>query len=210
MNFASVLRIASRCIACAAVLCAVEAATVFAGGLDQAKAGLSALSDGDYAKAVALLTEAIDSNELPVEQTYLFYTARGIARAAAGNADAAVEDYSQALERHPGDVVAVYNRGNAYFSLHHYDQAIGDYTKALEIEATDAKALNNRGSAWFKKGNLQSAMANYSMAIAVDPGDPDFYLNRGKVYEALGDPDKAREDFLQVKRLDPSAKTPLD
>ena len=48
------------------------------------------------------------------------------------------------------------------------------------------------------------------MAIAADPGDPDLFLNRGKVYEALGDADKAREDFLQVKRLDPSAKTPLD
>jgi len=186
------------------------AGTAFAGGLDQAKAGLAALSAEEYPKAVALLTEAIDSNELPDEQAHVFYTARGYARAAGGDPDAALEDYTKALERSPGDVVAAYNRGNAYFALHHYDQAIGDYSKALEAGAADARALNNRGAAWFKKGNLQSAMANYSLAISVDPGDPDFYLNRGKVYEALGDPDKAREDFLQVKKLDPSARTPLD
>ena len=75
---------------------------------------------------------------------------------------------------------------------------------------TNARALNNRGAAWFKKGNLQSALANFSLAIALNDDDPDVYLNRGKVYEAMGQPDKAREDFLQVKKIDPTSKTPLD
>ena len=94
--------------------------------------------------------------------------------------------------------------------MRQYDQAIDDYSRALDIDVTNAKALNNRGAAWFKKGNLQSAMANFTLALAVDAEDPDIFLNRGKVYEAMGEPEKAREDFLQVKRLDPSAKTPLD
>jgi len=181
-----------------------------AGGLDQAKAGLAALSAQEYKKAITHLTEAIDSNELPEEQAYLFYTARGYAKAAEGNFKAAIEDYSKALEKKPEYVAAAYNRGNAYFALRHYDQAISDYSKVLENDVTDAKALNNRGAAWFKKGNLQSAMANYAMAIALTPEDADLYLNRGKVYEALGDADNAREDFSQVKKLDSSAKTPLD
>lgn len=188
----------------------VGATAAQAGGLDQAKAGLAALADQDYHQAVTLLTEAMDSNELPGEQVHLFLAARGYAKAALGDYNAAIEDYSKALEKDAGYLPAVFNRGNAYFALHHYDLAIGDYSKALEADVKDAKALNNRGAAWFKKGNLQSAMANYSMAIAAAPDDPDLYLNRGKVYEALGEADKAREDFLQVKKLDPSAKTPLD
>ena len=185
-------------------------AAASAGGLEQAKAGLDALESGDTQKAVILLTEAIDSGELPEEQAYLFYTARGYARAADGDFQAAIDDYTQALAKKPGYGPAAYNRGNAYFHMHRYEQAIADYSKALESDVGDIRSLNNRGAAWFKKGNLQSAMANYAMAIAVDPGDPDLFLNRGKVYEALGDADKAREDFLQVKKLDPSAKTPLD
>jgi tetratricopeptide (TPR) repeat protein len=181
-----------------------------AGGLEQAKAGLAALSSEDYPQAVTHLTEAIDSNELPEEQVYAFYTARGFAKAAMGDGDAAIEDYSKALEKKPDYAPAAYNRGNAYFSQRRYDQAIADYSRVLEVNITDAKALNNRGAAWFKKGNLQSAMANYTLAIAAASEDPDLFLNRGKVYEALGDADKAREDFLQVKRLDPSARTPLD
>ncbi|MHC1789551.1 tetratricopeptide repeat protein [Solidesulfovibrio sp.] len=181
-----------------------------AGGLDQARAGLAALAGQDWRMAVTLLSEAIDSNELPEEQHHLFLAARGYAKAALGNYQAAIVDYSKVLEKDAGFQAAMFNRGNAHFALHHYDLAISDYSKALEADVADARALNNRGAAWFKKGNLQSAMANYTMAMAVAPDDPDLYLNRGKVYEALGDADKAREDFLQVKKLDPSAKTPLD
>ncbi len=181
-----------------------------AGGIDQAKAGLTALTDGDAAKAATLLTEAIDSNELPEEKAALFYAARAQARAALGDLPEAIDDYTTALEKQPRDADAAYNRGNAHFALRQYDQAIDDYSKTLEIDVANAKALNNRGAAWFKKGNLQSALANFALAIAVDAEDPDVFLNRGKVYEAMGEPEKAREDFLQVKRLDPSAKTPLD
>lgn len=181
-----------------------------AGGLDQAKAALTALSAEDYHDAVTQLTEAMDSNELPGEQVHLFLAARGYAKAALGEYNAAIEDYSKALDKKAGYVTALFNRGNANFALHHYDLAINDYTKALETDVKDARVLNNRGAAWFKKGNLQSSMANYSMAIEAAPDDPDLFLNRGKVYEALGEADKAREDFLQVKKLDPSAKTPLD
>ena len=181
-----------------------------AGGLDQAKAGLTALATQDYRQAITQLTDAMDSNELPGEQIHLFLVARGYAKAALGDYNAAIEDYAKALEKNAGYAPALFNRGNAYFALRHYDLAINDYTKALELDVKDANSLNNRGAAWFKKGNLQSAMANYSMAIAVAPDDPDLYLHRGKTYEALGEADKAREDFLQVKKLDPSAKTPLD
>ncbi len=185
-------------------------AAAFAGGLDQAKAGLSALEAAEYQKAITHLTQAIDSNELPEGQAYLFFAARGYAKAAEGDFKAAIDDYTVSLTKNPNYAAAAYNRGNANFSLHHYDQAISDYSRVLESDVTDAKALNNRGAAWFKKGNLQSALANYTMAIAVNPDDPDFFLNRGKVYEAMGEADKARDDFLQVKKLDPSAKTPLD
>ena len=185
-------------------------AAAWAGGLEQARAGLAALESGDTEKAVTLLTEAIDSGELPDEQAHLFYTARGFARAADGDYQAAIDDYTQAMAKKPGYAPAAYDRGNAYFHMHQYEQAIADYSKALETNVGDIRSLNNRGAAWFKKGNLQSAMANYSMAIAAAPDDSDLFLNRGKVYEALGDADKAREDFLQVKKLDPSAKTPLD
>ena len=210
MSVAALVDCLLRGAAAAGLVVVLAMGQAVAGGLDQAKAGLVALSARDFRKAVIHLTEAIDSNELPEEQAYLFYAARGYARAAEGDINAAIEDYSKALEKNPRYAPAVYNRGNAYFTLRHYDQAIGDYTKVLELDVTDAKALNNRGAAWFKKGNLQSAMANYAMGIAIAPDDPDLFLNRGKVYEALGDADKAREDFLQVKRLDPSAKTPLD
>ncbi len=191
-------------------LAALAAGPALAGGIDQAKAGLLALKKGDNTKAVTLLTDALDSNELPVEKISLFYAARGEAHAACGEPAKAITDYSKALALAPHNAAVAYNRGNAHFCLHHYDKAIADYSLALDIDVGNAKAFNNRGAAWFKKGNLQSALANFSLAINLDPEDPDIFLNRGKVYEALGAPEKARTDFLQVKKLDPSAKTPLD
>jgi len=180
------------------------------GGLDQATNGLTALAAGEYRKAIALLTQAIDSNGLPEGQTHVYFAARGYAKAAEGDFMGAVEDDTAALNRHPGYRLALFNRGNAYFAMRRYDLAISDYSRLLNTDPNDANALNNRGAAWFCKGNLQSALANYSQAIALAPEDPDPLLNRGKVYEALGDVDKARGDFLHIKQLDPSAKTPLD
>ena len=204
------MKISRLLAACALCLPACLGNPALAGGLDQAKSALAALDAKEYPSAIAQLTEAMDSNELPAEQAHLFLAARGYARSALGDYNAAIEDYSKAVQLDASYVAAVYNRGTAHFALRQYDQAIDDYSLALETDANDAKLLNNRGSAWFKKGNLQSAMANFSLAIEASPDDPDLYLNRGKVYEALGEPDKAREDFLQVKKLDSSAKTPLD
>jgi len=184
--------------------------TPAAAGLEQATSGLTALAAGEYRKAIPLLSQAIDSNGLPEGQSYLFYAARGYARAAEGDFMGAVEDDTAALTRHPEYRPALFNRANAYFAMRRYDQAISDYSRLLTANANDTDALNNRGAAWFCKGNLQSALANYSQAVALAPEDPDPLLNRGKVYEALGEIDKARGDFLRIKQLDPSAKTPLD
>jgi tetratricopeptide (TPR) repeat protein len=181
-----------------------------AGGLQQAAAGLTALAAGENQRAVTLLTEALDSNEMPESETYLFLTARGFARAASGDYKAAIVDYNTALAAHPGFAPALYNRGNAQFALHRDDLAIADYTRALELDANDSKALNNRGAAWFRKGNLQSALANYTQALQIAPDDPDILLNRGKVYEAMGEDARARDDFTRIKQIDPTARTPLD
>ncbi len=155
------------------------------------------------------MTEALDSNEMPESETYLFLTARlgpgGFGWTTRRPLSIITPRWLSIPVMRP-----LYNRGNAQFALHRDDLAIADYTRALELDANDSKALNNRGAAWFRKGNLQSALANYTQALQIAPDDPDILLNRGKVYEAMGEDARARDDFTRIKQIDPTARTPLD
>ena len=79
------MKISRLLAACLLCLPTCLGGPVLAGGLDQAKAALAALDAKEYSSAIAQLTEAMDSNELPAEQAHLFLAARGYARAAMGD-----------------------------------------------------------------------------------------------------------------------------
>jgi tetratricopeptide (TPR) repeat protein len=69
-----------------------------------------------------------------------------------GQFEAAIEDYTTAIELNPSHCRAYYNRAFSHDKLHQYEAAISDYTQALEIEPGNATALHNRGSLFERLG----------------------------------------------------------
>lgn len=124
----------------------------------------------------------------------------------AGDAQAAVTDYSQAIDSRslPPDVLAnaLLNRGLAYQRLNEHAFAIDDYTAALRIDALSGKvralALYNRGLSYQRLERSSAAMEDYTSALFLDAAFSHAYYSRGTLLRdqgqylfALADFDKA-------------------
>jgi len=133
----------------------------------------------------------------------------------AGDAQAAVTDYSQAIDSRalPPDVLAnaLLNRGLAYQRLNEHEFAVDDYTAALRIDALSGKvralALYNRGLSYQRLERNSLAMEDYTSALFLDVEFSHAYYSRGTLLRdsgqylfALADFDKA----LHYKYPDPA------
>jgi Flp pilus assembly protein TadD len=160
------------------VLCFVSLA--WAGGLDDAQAGLAAQNRGDYDEAIRLFTKAIESGDLSQETLISVYNSRANTWDAKRDYDHAIADYSKAIELSPKNAIAkltYYGRGYAWRKKGDYDRAIADYTKAIELDPNFTYAYGSRGYAWRKKGGYDRAIADYTKVIELDPKDADTYNN---------------------------------
>ena len=128
---------------------------------------------------------------------------RGVLYEQAGNKEAAIKDYSEAIKLDPSNAIAFFNRGNAYDQSGDYDKAIADYSEAIKLEPNDADAYNNRGQAYDNKGEFDLAIADYTAAIRIDKEDSRAYYNRGLTRTNKGEFDKAIADFDQAIKLSP-------
>ena len=80
-------------------------------------------------------------------QTTEEYNHRGITKAKLKDYEAAIADFTKAIEINPNNEQAYYNRGNAKSKLKDYKGAIADFNKAIKINPKDFDAYNSRGLA---------------------------------------------------------------
>ena len=74
--------------------------------------------------------------------------------------EAAVRDFSKAIELNPEYATAYNNRGFAYMKLSKYNEAIIDFDKAIELNSKYATAYNNREIAYNKLNDKESIIDN--------------------------------------------------
>ena len=110
----------------------------------------------------------IEPTGLPAQQDFSFYEKRGNENIAKGNFEAAVNDFTRAIEMNGTDVGVLLGRGTSYFNRNSYTLAIADYTKAIELDPKNAAHYANRAEAQEKKGNVDLAVADYKKALDLD------------------------------------------
>ncbi len=111
--------------------------------------------------------------------------------------------YNHTLNVTEHNMLAHYNRGQAYYSIGSYRQAIEDNDEAIKIDPRYAEAYNNRGSAYADLGNAMRAIEDYNKAIEYKPHFADAYYNRGNSYMSLGKQRQAIEDYDRFIEIDP-------
>lgn len=87
-----------------------------------------------------------------------------------GRFEAAIADYTMAVQLNPQHCRAYYNRAFSHDRLNRFEDAIADYSRALDIEPGNATALHNRGSLFERLGRLQEALHDFSQAISMERG----------------------------------------
>ena len=97
-----------------------------------------------------------------------FYSKRADASLAKGEVDAALADYSKALEIKTDDPGLYVSRGKALFTKKSFDQSVKDYDKAIELAPKTAVAFLNRGASYEKLGEVQKALSDYKSAADLD------------------------------------------
>ena len=121
----------------------------------------------------------------------------------AGKYNAALREYTKAVELNPDYSNAYNNRGHVYNILGNHKRAIIDLTKAIELNPNNASAYNNRGYAYGALGNIEKAMEDFGIAIEQNPNSVNAYNNRGFMKSNMGNNEQAIKDFNKAIELNP-------
>lgn len=157
----------------------------------------------DGSRALEWFNKAADQGDAG-GVTYIGY-AHFLGQGVSKDYDLAIANYSEAIRRDPGFLLAYLNRGNAYSAKGDYDRAIADYTKTIQIDPDYAYAYAERGAAYRRKGDNDTAIADLSEAIRRNPKIATVYNERGNAYHAKQDMDRALSDYSEAIRLDPKS-----
>jgi tetratricopeptide (TPR) repeat protein len=136
-------------------------------------------------------------------QTAIDYVMRGTAYAQLSNTEAAIEDYTSAIDLNPRMVVAYNNRGNLRQYLGDLDGAIEDFSLVLEIDKQSPIAYNNRGIVYTYLKRYPEAIDDYTKALELQQNFTSAYNNRANAYCHINEFDKAIADYSQSIAFDP-------
>ena len=130
---------------------------------------------------------------------------RAIAYQRSGNIDAAISDYTSAVEFFPADEPSPqYNRAQAYRSKGEFDKALADFTHVIEVAPHHPDGYRGRGLLYSVMGREDKAITDFTKAIDRSSEDAELYYNRGRSFSRLDDYDNALIDLDKALEIDPS------
>jgi protein O-mannosyl-transferase len=122
----------------------------------------------------------------------------------AGQPEAAIPQYLEAIRLRPGLVDSYYNLGNALTELGRLPAAADEYQAALALEPGMAEAHYNLGNVLVRLGRKEDALGQYREAVRLKPDYIDAQDNLGSVLFDLGRLPAALAQYRKVLALDPS------
>jgi len=121
------------------------------------------------------------------------------------NHEAALKDFSKAIELYPDYVVAIANRGVTHENLGQKDEAIADLEKAISINPNSPnpdfvfKIANLR----YLLNDFTGAVADYNRLLAMDKMYPRIYSKRAGSEAMMGQTQEALRDAGLALHVDP-------
>jgi len=86
-----------------------------------------------------------------------------------GNMQAAIENYTYAIEMDPKNYTYLTNRATAYASMKLWEKSLRDSEKSLTLNPDWTKGHYRKAIALFELGRLQEAVASFKIASSLDP-----------------------------------------
>ena len=161
---------------------------------------LKLAQQGDYTKAIALLSYLIDHHP----ENAVDYNNRGLIYFQSGDRQKALRDYNKALDLNSKLASAYNNRANYYAACGQLTAALSDYEQALDISPHHVRAWINRSITLRDLEEYGEAIENLEIAMLFGQLKGHIWAERGRTYHLWGDWNCAIADYRRAL-----AKLPL-
>ena len=188
-----------------------------AGPVEDGNAGLEALQQGDYKRAVTLFTHALASSKLVGDDREFAYSQRGAAYLKQGNYAAATADFQRALKLKPDDADA---QAGLEEAQSHADEGPpqrgggGGGSGGGATSAGGAAQAAQAGMQALNNGDYSAAISQFTRALnsgRLSDDDRELALiSRGKAYAGKGQYAEATQDFNKALHLKPDDQEAQD
>ena len=155
---------------------------------------LKLAQQGDYTKAIALLSHLIDHHP----ENAVDYNNRGLIYFQSGDGHKALCDYNKALDLNSKLVSAYNNRANYYAACGQLTAALADYEQALDLNPHYVRAWINRSITLRDLGEYAEAIDNLETALLFGQLKGHIWAERGRTYHIWGDWNCAIADYRRA------------
>jgi tetratricopeptide (TPR) repeat protein len=128
----------------------------------------------------------------------------GVQLSNAGNHDAAIAKFQEAIAIIPTCYNCYNNIAYSYTAKKDYANAETAYKKSMEVKPDDAAAYVGLAGIYFNTGKAADAKPLVEKAVSIDPSNPDAHYIYGMTLVAEN-PAKAKSEFEEFVKLAPSA-----
>lgn len=144
-----------------------------------------AISKEEYNRALSLIADALVEFDSPAKRGEIYCT-RGFVYLRMGSTDAALLDFSRAMQLVPLDPLAYESRGTVYMQLGEAGLAALDLDRAIELGSEDPVSYIQRGNLALENNNPGLAIRMFSTALELDSENVEALFQRGYAYAQLG------------------------
>lgn len=131
-------------------------------------------------------------------------TRKGIELAEQKQFDAAIAEFTKAIQADPGNARYYRNRGSAYRQAGRFPEAVSDFSKAIQVAPKDPLGYFERGQTLVAQNQFEPALADLDKALELKPGDGNTLKFRGFVWVGRTEWDKAIVDFTASIEKNPT------
>jgi tetratricopeptide (TPR) repeat protein len=126
---------------------------------------------------------------------------RGIAFAREGQYEAAIAQFSRAIQRNPVFVEACHNRALVYVAIGNLGQGVSDFSRVIQIEPEGVKGYENRGRLHLEMSHYEQAISDFEKIVEIDPRHAEAHFLRALACYAKGQYEKAWEGVEKLQSL---------
>ncbi len=122
----------------------------------------------------------------------------------AGNLEAAVQAYREAISLDPKSPIGYNSLGQIFASLNDLDTAFIFFNAAATLSPYSPEIQNNLAALHLKKGDLEIAARHFQQAASLSPRNPSYPNDLGQAYLAQGNTAAAEASIRHALALDPA------